>query len=287
MKAAITQAPQNIEMCTTIACISPCSQGALRQHYFQADTLPTSANFYLALTEDYQRAIHHDEAPQTSRYKSSQKVVHERVSRILRYKNRKFSDAVIMPMRFLVESDDYSDRIELELHYSEDDLKEHSALKNADGSLRAGIRSYPVISVDLADLSANGFHKKSGNGKKHFEVRTYVKMTGTSDKLEIKIDIMQPNYRFPEEREGHPYSKDDVLWTFKRELWNKSMSHFVRDISGTATPAAAPAGPAIPQNPTNKRKAAASAGNSHKNTSMRAVRQRVINYADDEDEDME
>jgi hypothetical protein len=154
-----------------------------------------------------------------------------------------------------------------------------------DGDLRAGICSYPLISVDLEDLSEHGFTAKKGGkaGKKHFELRTYVQMTGTSDKLEITIDAMEHYYPFPEERNGQPYSKDSVLWSFTRELWNKSMSHFVRNITGTATPAVAPAGPATPQNISIKRKASASTGFGRRQTAKRATRKRAIDYAEDQD----
>jgi hypothetical protein len=175
--------------------------------------------------------------------------------------------------------------INVDLYYSEDDREEHSALRDVDGDLRAGICSYPLISVDLEDLSEHGFTAKKGGkaGKKHFELRTYVQMTGTSDKLEITIDAMEHYYHFPEERNGQPYSKDSVLWSFTRELWNKSMSHFVRNITGTATPAVAPAGHVTPQHISIKRKASASTGFGRRQTAKRATRKRAIDYAEDQD----
>jgi hypothetical protein len=93
MKAVLSQAPYNIEIGTATACISPCSQGALQQHYFQEDELPASANFYLALTEEYQAALHGEEAVQPSQYKSGKKVLHERLRRIMRYEDGTFTGA--------------------------------------------------------------------------------------------------------------------------------------------------------------------------------------------------
>jgi hypothetical protein len=213
IKAVIEQAPYNIEIGTATACISPCSQSALQQHYFQEDKVPAVANFYLALTEEYQSAIHQDRATQPSQYKLSKKVVHERLRRIMTYKDGESSGAVRTLILFLVESDDFGNRIRVDLYYSEDDRDKHSALRDMNGDLRAGISSYPLVSVDLEDLSEHGFTAKKGGkaGKKHFELRTYVQMTGTSDKLEITIDAMEHYYHFPEERNGQPYSKDSVL----------------------------------------------------------------------------
>jgi hypothetical protein len=61
------------------------------------------------------------------------------------------------------------------------------------------------------------------------------------------------------------------------------MSHFVRNITGTATPAVAPAGPATPPNISFKRKASASTGSGRRQTAKRATRKRVIDYAEDQD----
>ncbi|RYH40002.1 MAG: hypothetical protein EON54_18630 [Alcaligenaceae bacterium] len=110
--------------------------------------------------------------------------------------------------------------------------------------------------------------KKGGKGgKKHYELRTFVQMTGTSDKLEITIEAMEHYYRFPEERYGQAYSEQSVLWTFTRELWNKSMSHFVRSTPTALTNASAP-------NTTGaKRKADASTG-SQRRTPKRVTKNR-------------
>lgn len=298
----------NIEIAPALPCISPCSQGALLQHYFQEDKLPSVANFYLALSEEYQRAIHKDATAQTSKYKSNVQIVPERLQRIMRYENGEFSGESRTPLKFLVEDDGIADRIHVEVYYSEEDLEDHSALRTGDGALQPGIRSYPLVSVDLDTLFEHGVKSKRGgnSGKKHFDVRTYVQMRGTEDSLELTIEVMAEYYRFPEEQQyGQPYSKDDVLWTFNRQLWNKSMSHFVRDITGSAGPAhpvdnAVPAAssetmgaasgantafPSAPQQASSKRKANASTTQGHKNTSGRAVRNRVFSYADDQDMD--
>lgn len=130
---------------------------------FQEDKLPAFANFYLALTEEYQAAIHRDEAVQPSQYNTSKKVVRERLRRIMTYKDGSFSGAVRTPILFLVESDEFGNRIHIDLYYSENDPEEHSALRVADSDqLRSGIRSYPLISVDLEDLSEHGFTGEKG-----------------------------------------------------------------------------------------------------------------------------
>jgi hypothetical protein len=293
MKAVLSEAPYNIEIGTATACISPCSQGALQQHYFQEDALPASANFYLALTEEYQAALHKDEAVQPSQYKSSKKVLHERLRRIMRYEDGVFTGAERTPILFLVEADEYGIRIHVDLYYSENDVEEHSALRVPGGGLRPGIRSYPLISVDLDDLSEHGFIEKKGGkgGKKHYELRTFVQMTGTSDKLEITIEAMQHYYRFLEEpRYGQAYSKGSVLWTFTRELWNKSMSHFVRNTTETARSANTAvtsdasassdlSGPSASRITAAKRKAETLTGSRRKNTPKRASKNRQIDYS--------
>ena len=302
IKSVLEQAPYGIEIATPTACISPCSQGALLQHYFQGDKLPSVANFYLALNEEYQREIHKDAATQGSKYKPHIQILPERLQRIMRYENGKFSGAAKTPLRFLVEDNGIDDRIHVDVYYSEEDLEDHSALRTDDGALRPGIRSYPLISVDLESLSDNGFKAKGGgnSGTRHFEVKTYVQMHGNEDSLELKIEVMQNFYHFPGERYGQAYDKDSVLWTFNRQLWNKSMSHFVRDITGTAGPvknaalaastvttgAASAANPALPstlQNASLKRKTNASTNPANRKTPQRATRNRVISYAEDQD----
>lgn len=114
MKDLLSQAPYNIEIGTATACISPCSQGALQQHYFQEDKLPALANFYLALTEEYQAAIHKDGATQFSQYQLNKKVLHERLRRIMRYENGSFTGAARTHILFLVDSDDFGVRIHVD-----------------------------------------------------------------------------------------------------------------------------------------------------------------------------
>lgn len=89
----------------------------------------------------------------------------------MRYENGKFSGAASTPLRFLVEDYGIADRIHVDIYYSEEDLEEHSALRTTDGALRPGIRSYPLISVDLENLSEHGFTARQGGGfgKKHFD----------------------------------------------------------------------------------------------------------------------
>lgn len=239
MKAVLSQAPYNIEISTSTACISPCSQGALLQHYFQLDRLPALANFYLARTEEYEAALHKGIATKQSEYKSGTKVLHERLKRIMRYEHGRFSGGDMVPMIFLVESDkEYGIRIHIDLYYSEEDFKEHSALRDEDGTLRHGIRGYPLVSIDIDDLADRGFTEMRGGrtGKKHFELRTFVQMVGSNDKLDIIVYAMKPDFRYPSEPSGKPFAKEHVLFTTPpKEVWNKSQSHFIRTITGTPT----------------------------------------------------
>lgn len=294
MKGVLGQERYNIEIGTATACISPCSRGALLQHYFQEDKLLPLANFYLASTEEYQRAIHKDVATQGSKYNPRTRIIEDRLQRIMRYENGKFSGAARTPLRFLVEDNGIADRIHVNIYYGEEDLEEHSALRTADGALRPGIRSYPLISVDLENLSEHGFIAKQGGGfgKKHFDVKTYVQMQGNEDRLELTIEVMPNYYRFPGDKYGQAYSKDSVLWTFTRQLWDKSMSHFVRNITGTARTSgdtgtaitsdasvtSVPTGPSASRTTVAKRKADVLIGSQRRNTPKRAVKDRQIDY---------
>lgn len=170
-----------------------------------------------------------------------------------------------------MKADDVDDRLHVDPYYSEEDLADHSALREEDGSLRPGIRSYPLIYFDLDKLSDNGLKLKRSDSSagQHYEVRTYVRLIGSSDKLEMVIDVMDGYYRFPREHNGQPYNEHRILCTFTRELWNKSMSHFVRDITGTAGPAG-PVGPAGPAGPAGKLKPVKSAGPQKKTAKRKA-----------------
>jgi hypothetical protein len=296
MTSFLAQAPYNIMIGDPVPCLSPCSQGALLQHYFQEDELPPVANFYLARTEEFQRFVHKNATTERSKYKSRTPVLPERIQRIMRYEDGEFSGVARTPLRFLIEDDGIDDLMHVDVYYSEEDLEDHSALRDDDGVLRPGIRSYPTISVDLESLSDNGFSaKEDGISKtRYFDVKTYVQMNGNEDRLELKIEVMRSYHHFLGDKHGQPYHKDDVLWTFTKRLWDKSMSHFVRDITGTAGPAGPPtassstaaaasaATPAVSSTPQNASR------QGHGNTSGRVVRNRAISYAEvPEDHDME
>jgi hypothetical protein len=322
IRLVLGQAPYNIEIATATACISPCSQGALLQHYFQENKLPPVANFYIAQNEEYEQNIHKNATAQGSQYKPRVLIVEERLQKIMRYENGTFTGAGRIPLKFLVEDNDIADRIHVDAYYSGEDLEDHSALRIEGGALRPGIHSYPLISMDLETLSEHGFKSKNGGisgGKKYFEVRTYVQMKGNADSLKIRIEVMQHFHRFSGENYAQPYHKDDVLWTFNREVWNKSMSHFVSNITGTASPtglvnnavptaassdATASSGATVSSGATASSGAIASSGatgaasattaavplatnaptpQGHRNTSHRLVRNRVTTYAEDED----
>jgi hypothetical protein len=223
----------NIKIGTPTASISPCSQGALLQHYFQEDKLPALANFYLAMTEEYDPDLHKGLTFESSEYDSGTKVLHERLRRIMSYKNGKFSGEEKVPLTFLVESDT-NVRIHVDLYYSEQDFEEHTALRGADGNLRPGIRSYPLAHIDLDNLRNHRFKEIKGgkDGVNHFELKTYVQMTGSSEKLDLTVYCMKHTYHYT-----RIFNNRSVLFTNTSEVWNKSSSHFVRSITGTETKA--------------------------------------------------
>lgn len=93
MTSVLTQAPYPIEIGVPTPRSSSCSEGALQQHCFQEDKLPSYANFYLSRTEMYQPKFHADVTRQPSDYKSRKTVAHERLQKIMQYENGTFSGA--------------------------------------------------------------------------------------------------------------------------------------------------------------------------------------------------
>ena len=92
------------------------------QHYFSEDSLPELAIFYLAMTEEYKAALHKGVTTKQSEYKSGTKVVHERLKRIMRYENGKFTGeeiegvAVHLPARRDAEVEFVADAAASQLH---------------------------------------------------------------------------------------------------------------------------------------------------------------------------
>jgi hypothetical protein len=228
MATILEQGLYNIRIGTTTACISPCSHGALLQRYFREDELPAFANFYIARTEEYHAPIHKGETTTSSEYQSGKKVVHERLQRIMRCENGEFSGEDKVPMVFLVHAKS-NVRIHVDLYYSEEDFEDHSALRGADGNLRPGVRSYPLAYIDLDDLAGHDFKEKTGgkNGKPHYELKAFVQMVGSSEKLELKVYLMKATFQY-----YRGFSDRNVLSTEVIEVWNKSSSHFVRSTTG-------------------------------------------------------
>jgi hypothetical protein len=74
--------------------------------------------------------------------------------------------------------------------------------------------------------------KGGKDGVNHFELKTYVQMTGSSEKLDLTVYCMKHTYHYT-----RIFNTRSVLFTNTSEVWNKSSSHFVRSITGTETKA--------------------------------------------------
>jgi hypothetical protein len=182
------------------------------------------------MTEEYDADLHKGLTAESSEYDSGNDVLHERLRRIMSYKNGRFSGEDKVPITFLVESD-MKTRIHVDLYYSEQDFDDHTALRGADGNLRPGICSYPLAHIDLDNLGDHGFKEKGRkDDKKHYELKTYVQMSGNSERLELTVYCMKHTYHY-----ARTFTARSVLFTNTSEVWNKSSSHFVRSITGTGT----------------------------------------------------
>lgn len=239
-RMAAALAPFNVPIGRTGVCDSPCSRGALLQHYFEEDQLPAAGNFYISREEVYDASVH-TEAEAEDRVKASAQdpdldVVENRLTRIMRYDNHGVYDNGKIPLRFLVDFDpDFGIRCHVDLFFSEEEYADHSPLEGIDGRLRAGIEPFPLAFVDVDDLAKEHFRvvQRGKNGNKHYDLRTFVQIDRNDDRVEMTIWAMKHNYRFPGEIGGRSFTQKMVLWEKRQEVWNKSFSHFVRDTSGS------------------------------------------------------
>lgn len=243
MKAVLGKAPYNITVGNNEPHLSMCSRGALQQHFFQEDSHPAVSNYYLGMTEEYNRSLHKGAKSagliKISEYDSSKKIVHDRVKKIMTHRKDTSSKSEMQPVFFLVEADTLV-RLDFNLYRSENDVKDHSHLYEDDfqgdeKTLRPGIREYPLVFKDIADLSTYVFrvtNTRDAKSVRHFELRTFVELNCNNDRLQVNIYGMRHDYRYPSEG-GQQFDPAMVIFTHTQEPWNKSCSHFVRDNTGT------------------------------------------------------
>ena len=220
----------------------PCAKGALMHHVFQEDSLPPTCNFYITQQELYLPSKHRRADVEASRWDPNVKIVNDCLKCIMKFKDRKFSPKAMTPMTFLVEVGPLG-RLTVDLWWSERIFPNSSPLRTADGSVRAGIRSYPLVFADLPPLANHGFPAIAGTGSgsgHYFEVKTWVEMTGTEEQLSLTVHVMNHGYMYPREVGASPQhqrtriprrrsdlDENDVLEFYTEEVWDKDSSHFV------------------------------------------------------------
>jgi hypothetical protein len=220
----------------------PCAKGALMHHVFQEDRLPPVSNFYITQQELYRASKHRRADVETSQWDSNVEVVNDCLKCIMKFKDKKFFPKAMTPMTFLVEVGPLG-RLKVDLWWSERHYPDSSPLTDADGNVRAGIRSYPLVVADLPPLADHGFpaiaSTTPGAGQ-YFEVKSWVEMTGTEDKLTLTVHVMNHGYVYPREagasaqrrraripRSRSDLDEDDILDSYTEEVWDKDSSHFV------------------------------------------------------------
>jgi hypothetical protein len=256
MHAVLEKSNGNITILDPTLYMSPCSSGALMQHFFQESTLPPDAIFYIAQTEAYEAAVHGPEACNAglihvSEYDDNVRIVHKRLSRIMESSEESgFKSAGFIAQSFYVDAGTLP-RIHVNLFWSYKPRKEHTALEDAHRNRRPGIRSYPLVFVDSEDFGDLGFTTVRDKGKPHFLVHGFLRMEGTSDSLVLSMYLMKHDYKFPERYleatpknstsqidEQPPFNREQILKIHTEEVWNKDCSHFVSPSTGVARPKA-------------------------------------------------
>ena len=160
-------------------------------------------------------------------------------------------------------------RIHVDLFWSKVYFKDHTPLKDNAGNLIPGVRALPLCFADLDDLKAKGFEAHGGddntNTPPHFELKAFVEMPGTSEKLVLTLHVMKPDFEFPRERDGAYVSvnkegrlfehldgayatvnKDDRLFEHTQEVWSKGCSHFTSNTTGTSSSSGEDPAEAVP-----------------------------------------
>ena len=155
------------------------------------------------------------------------------------YSNGEFMSMDPVPMVFLVDADGrHLGRIHTDLYMSKLRFAEHTPLKDDEGNLIPGVCSYPSMFADLDDLKAEGFevHDSVNNRPPHFEVKAFVEMAGSSDKLLLTLHVMKPDYEFPHELDDSAPTimEEDRLFKHTQEVWSKGCSHFTSNTTGTS-----------------------------------------------------
>jgi hypothetical protein len=237
---------EGIQIGAEIVCNSPCSAGALLQHFFRKDTLPPNAHFYISQTECYDKDKHSDAKRKKSlihqsKFDTTQHVVYHRLRRVMQ--SSKESDVVsfvsegYIPQVFYVEAGEKFARIHIDLFWSLKNISQHQPLNTPQGKRRRDVRSYPLMFIDYDTFRDNGFQvfqdDDENNGTPHFVVKGFVRMEGTNESLVFTVYLMKHYYEFPPHAlDVQPFADDDVLKQHKDEVWHKSSSHFVSSSSG-------------------------------------------------------
>ena len=155
------------------------------------------------------------------------------------YSNGEFTSMQPVPIVFHVDAEGrHLGRIHTELFMSKLRFAEHTPLKDDEGNLIPGVCTYPSMFADLDDLRAKGFevHDSNNNRPAHFEVKAFVEMAGSSDKLLLTLHVMKPDYEFPHELDDSAPTimEEDRLFAHTQEVWSKGCSHFTSNTTGTS-----------------------------------------------------
>lgn len=207
MQSILTQ--YDIKIGAYTRSLSACSEGALMQHRFLEDSLPSKAYFYIVQDEYYDAKRHPDafrnsRLRDTSEFDQKERIVRDRLRRIMKHSQpQDFEDDGYLPMLFYPKSGGDLPRTHVDLVWSEKPLAPHSPLYNQDGSMKAGIRKYPLVFVDMKDFSEYGFEVQNSNVSDvaHFIVKGFVSMECTSDNLSLSVHLMKHDFEFAEEAE--------------------------------------------------------------------------------------
>lgn len=162
---------------------------------------------FFTTQQEYYNASRHSRADAvTSLWNSNEEIVYDRrLKCIMKSRDQKFTAKGMAPMIFHVYTGRLG-RLKVDLWWCEQHFPNSSPLKDADGNVRAGIRSYPDVFADIPNLSTHGFAALGGGGTggQYFEVKTRVEMTGPVDSLALTVHVMKNRNMYPREAGTRP-----------------------------------------------------------------------------------
>ena len=164
----------------------------------------------------------------------------DRTKMVGSWSNGRFTSMEPVPLVFQVDADkEHLGRVHADLFWSKLRFAEHTPLKDDAGNLIPGVREYPKTFADLEDLESMGFevHDGDANSPPHFQVKAFVEMAGSSEKLSLTLHVMKPDYEFPHELDGSAstINVEDRLFEHTQEVWSKGCSHFTSNTTGTSS----------------------------------------------------